>query len=255
MHVRALPYQAHSVSAGRNMALDAHRVRRIVLLAAIIAVHCLIIALLISQSPAERKSEANGETLITISSASGDRAATEAQKPVALPPAAVRAPVPPPLIPMPSLSAEMPEIGGAAGVQGGGSACQLTADAALAIQHDPVAMAELAALPPGVRSEADAVMVWNGVWFDQAPAVAVSLGAGAPAGGLHLAIERIVAAAPARCRDEDIVGPVFVPIPEGDRTIMLAIGSGVWRWSALLPQPSVCATINQSQCLERVEPQ
>ena len=251
MHVRALPYQAHSVSAGRNMSLDAHRVRRIVLLAAIIAVHCLIIALLISQSPAERKSEANGETLITISSASGDRAATEAQKPE-LPRAAVRAPLPPPLIPMPSLSAEAPETGGAAGVQGGGSACQLTADAALAIQQDPMAMAELAALPPGVRSEADAVMVWSGVWFDQAPAAVVSIGAGTPAGGLHLAIERIVAAAPAQCRDEDIVGPVFIPIPEGERTIMLAIGSGVWRWSALLPQPSVCPVNDQSQCLESI---
>ena len=253
MHVRPLPHQKRSAPAGRNLALDAHRVRRIVLLAAIIAVHVLIIVWLMSQPPAERKSEAHGETLITISSSSGDRAATEPQKPAERPRVAVRAPLPPPLIPMPSLSAAAPDIAGAAGVQGGGSPCQLAADAALAIQHDPVAMAELAALPPGVRSEADAVMVWNGVWFDQAPAAAVSVGAVAPKGRLHLAIEEIVAAAPAQCRDEAMVGPVFVPVPEGERSIMLAIGSGMWRWSDLLPRTATCPAIDQSQCLEAPE--
>ena len=69
-------------------------------------------------------------------------------------------------------------------------------------------------------------------------------------GGLHSAIERIVAAAPAQCRDEEIIGPVFVPIPEGERTTMLAIGSGVWRWSDLLPASPTCLSNEPAQCLK-----
>ena len=34
-----------------------------------------------------------------------------------------------------------------------------------------------------------------------------------------------------------MVGPIFVPVPVGDRTTMLAIGSGVWHWGDLLPRP------------------
>ena len=213
MHARTAPDKARSSSTRKSLAVDGHPSRRIALLVLIIAAHYLIIAWLLSQSPAERKSDAHGETLITISPASGNRTAAEPPQPVERAHALVRAPLPPPLSPMPNLSAEAPETGGAAGVQGGGSACQLTADAALAIQQDPMAMAELENLPAGVRSKADAVMLWNGAWFDQAPQGADSTIPEASPGGLHLVIERIVSAAPTQCRDEAMVGPVFVPIP------------------------------------------
>lgn len=237
MHVRPLPSQERSASARRRLVFDGHLPRRIILLAAIVAVHLLIIAWLLTQPPAERAREARGETVIAISLSTGDHASASPQSSPELSRAAVRAPVPLPLLLMPSLLTETTEADRASGVTGGGSACQLAADAAVAIQQDSVAMAELAALPPGVRSEADAVMLWNGVWFDQAPP-ANSTSPVVPTGGLHLAIERIVAAAPAQCRDEAMLGPLFVPIPVGDRTTMLAIGSGAWRWSDLLSKPS-----------------
>ena len=111
-------------------------------------------------------------------------------------------------------------------------------------------MAELAALPPGVRSGADAVMLWNGKWFDQQIPVPAPTATGAVSinSSLRLAIEKMVIAAPAECRDEAMVGPVFVPIPEGDRTTLLAIGSGAWRWSDLLALSALCPGGDPSLC-------
>ena len=234
---------------------DGDRSRRVALFALITAAHFLLIVWLITQSPAKRDSATSGESLISISLSPGDSASPSPKKLVERPRVAAPAPLPPARLPMPSLSSAAPETAGTAGVQGGGSACQLSDDAAAAIQQDPAAMAELAALPLGVRSEADAVMLWNGVWFDQL------LPAGTPAAmvvvkeGLHLAIARMITAAPAPCRDEAIIGPVFIPIPERERTTMLAVGSGVWRWSDLLPKPSICLVADQAECPETLAPQ
>lgn len=109
-------------------------------------------------------------------------------------------------------------------------------------------MAELAALPPGVRSSADAVMLWNGKWFDQDIPVPAPTGAVPTSGSLRLAIETMVAAAPEGCRDEAMVGPEFVQVSEGDRTTLLAIGSGAWRWSDLLPLPAICPAGDPALC-------
>ena len=250
MHVRATPDQERLASARRPHAGDGHPSRRIALLASIIAAHFLIIAWLVTHAVPEKATATGRETIISISLSPGDRAAAQPQKTVQRPRVAVRKPVPPPLIAMPSISAAAPDTAGDAGVAGGGSVCQLSADAAAAIQHDPMAMAELAALPPGVRSGADAVMLWNGKWFDQDIPVPAPTGTGAVStnGSLRLAIEKMVVAAPEGCRDEAMVGPVFVPIPEGDRTTLLAIGSGAWRWSELLPLPATCPAGDPSQC-------
>ena len=250
MHVRAAPQQERSISARRSPAVDGHPSRRIALLVSIIAVHFLIIAWLMTHSVPDKARAAGRETITSISLSPGDRAAAQPQKPVQRPRVAVRKPVPPPLIAMPSISPAAPDTAAAgdAGVAGSGNVCQLSADAAAAIQHDPMAMAELAALPPGVRSVADAVMLWNGKWFDQDIAVPTPTGAVSTNGSLRLAIEKMVVAAPAACRDEAMVGPVFVPIPEGDRTTLLAIGSGAWRWSDLLPLPAICPAGDLSLC-------
>ena len=248
MHVRGSPQQERSVSAKRSPAIDGHPSRRIALLVSIIAVHFLIIAWLMTHAVPEKARAAGRETITSISLSPGDRASAPPQKPVQRPRVAVRKPVPPPLIAMPSISALAPDTVGDAGVAGGGHVCQLSADAAAAIQHDPMAMAELAALPPGVRSGADAVMLWNGKWFDQGTPVPEPTGPVSTNGSLRLAIEKMVVAAPAACRDEAMVGPVFVPIPEGDRTTLLAIGSGAWRWSDLLSLPATCPDGDLSLC-------
>ena len=210
----------------------------------------LIVAWLMTHATHEKARETSRGTIVIISLSPGDRASAQPQKPVQRPRVAVLKPVPPPLIPMPSVSAAAPDTAAAgdAGVAGGGNVCQLSTDAAAAIQQDPMAMAELAALPPGVRSGADAVMLCNGTWFDQQIPVAAPTGAVLPSSSLRLAIEKMVVAAPASCRDEAMVGPVFVPIPEGNRTTLLAIGSGAWRWSDLLPLPAICPASDPSLC-------
>ena len=252
MHVRAAPDHERSVSARRTLVVDGHPTRRIALLGSIIAAHLLIIAWLMTHAIPEKPSAAGRETIISISLLPGDRASAQPKKPVQRPRVVVPKPVPPPLIAMPSISAAAPDTAAAgdAGVAGGGRVCQLSVDAAAAIQQDPMAMAELAALPPGVRSGADAVMLWNGKWFDQDIPVPAPTGTGAVStnGNLRLAIEKMVVAAPEGCRDEAMVGPVFVPIPEGDRTTLLAIGSGAWRWSDLLILPATCPAGDPSQC-------
>jgi hypothetical protein len=257
MHVRAAPDEERSVSASRNSAIDGYASRRIALLASIIAAHILIIAWLMTHAAPEKAQAAGRETIISISLSPGDRASAQPKKPVQRPKVAVLKPVPPPLIAMPSIlpAAVDTADAGDAGVAGGGRVCQLSTDAATAIQQDSMAMAELAALPPGVRSGADAVMLWNGKWYNQdipvpEPTGALSTTAGAvsTAGSLRLAIEKMVVAAPAACRDEAMVGPVFVPIPEGDRTTLLAIGSGAWRWSDLLALSALCPGGDPSLC-------
>ena len=252
MHVRGSSQQERSFATRKTSAGDGHPSRRIALLGSIIAVHLLIIAWLMTHGVPEKAQAAGRETIISISSSPGDRASAQPKKPVQRPRVAVRKPVPPPLIVMPSISAAAPDAAAAgdAGVVGGGRVCQLSVDAAAAIQHDPMAMAELAALPPGVRSGADAVMLWNGKWYDQDIPVPAPTGTGAVPtnGSLRLAIETMVAAAPEGCRDEAMVGPVFVPIPEGDRTTLLAIGSGAWRWSDLLPLPATCPAGDPALC-------
>jgi hypothetical protein len=250
MHVRATPGDERSVSARRTPAVDGHPSRRIALLASIIAAHILVIAWLMTHKPPEKARAAGRETIISISLSPGDRAAAQPQKPVQRPRVAVRKPVPPPLIAMPSISAAAadPSAADDAGVVGGGRTCQLSTDAAVAIQQDPMAMAELAGLPPGVRSDADAVMLWNGKWYDQDIPVPEPTGAVPTNGSLRLAIEKMVGAAPAACRDEAMVGPAFVPSPEGDRTTLLAIGSGAWRWSDLLPLPAICPAGDAALC-------
>ncbi|MEG3154580.1 hypothetical protein [Sphingomonas sp. RB1R13] len=200
----------------------------------------------------EKAQAAGRETIISISLSPGDRASAQPKKPVQRPKVAVLKPVPPPLIAMPSISPAAADTAdaGDAGVAGGGRVCQLSVDAAAAIQQDPMAMAELAALPPGVRSGADAVMLWNGKWFDQQIPVPAPTATGAVSinSSLRLAIEKMVIAAPTECRDEAMVGPVFVPIPEGDRTTLLAIGSGAWRWSDLLALSALCPGGDPSLC-------
>ncbi len=124
-----------------------------------------------------------------------------------------------------------------AAASGGGEAtgCAMTMVVARAIAANPEAMAALAALPPDLRTEADAVMLWNGTWLpiDEPPVVSLT----PPEdllGPLKQVVIEALAATPVECRDADTIGPQFIPIQEPGRTTMLVVGSGVWRWSSVV---------------------
>jgi len=97
---------------------------------------------------------------------------------------------------------------------------------------DPAVAAAAVSTPPNRRSIADAVVIWNAEWSDTASAP------GDPLGPARIVIEQSLRSVPDMCLDEPIAGPRLVPIPEGDRTMFLAIGSGNWTWRKLLTNPS-----------------
>jgi hypothetical protein len=101
-------------------------------------------------------------------------------------------------------------------------------------------------LPPGIRTEADAVMLWNGGWIDVggAPTAAPMpvtvqkllppILQNDPLAPLKQTVVAAIAAVPPVCQDLGVTGPQLIPIAEPGRTTMLVIGSGMWKWTELI---------------------
>lgn len=96
---------------------------------------------------------------------------------------------------------------------------------------EPAVASAILSTPRESRSIADAVVIWNAGW-------SVTAGSpGEPLGPARAVIEQSLRTVPDNCLDEPVAGPRLVPIPEGDRTMFLAIGSGNWTWRQLLTVP------------------
>ncbi len=106
---------------------------------------------------------------------------------------------------------------------------------------EPIVVAGVVSTPPERRSIAGAVVIWNAGWSDTASAP------GEPLGPARVVIEQELRSVPDMCLDEPVAGPRLVPIPEGERTMFLAIGSGNWTWRQLLtdPDPAWQAALKQ----------
>lgn len=150
---------------------------------------------------------------------------------------------------------------------GSGSGCSVASAVGAALIADEPAMAELAALPAEVRSDTDAVMLWNGSWLGVAPEAQQTqeqaqmqsqAPAPAPAQTFSLIptltqipeLKRVVTdtilALPVECQGVETAGPQLIPIPEPGRTTMVVIGSGLWRWSDLIELPVADPTDSQT---------
>ncbi len=117
---------------------------------------------------------------------------------------------------------------------GSRSSCAMTAVVARAISTSPNAMAALAALPAGLRTEADAVMLWNGEWLLQDEPISLTTAAPEhPMEPLKQVVLDAVRTMPPECLEVETSGPQLIPIAEPGRTTMLVVGSGRWRWSSL----------------------
>ena len=73
------------------------------------------------------------------------------------------------------------------------------------------------------------LLLWDGAWAKPA-----SIGGIAALAPIRAAVEAQIRAAPAQCRNEPVIGPRLVVMPDGDRQIVLAFGSGRWTWQKML---------------------
>ena len=112
---------------------------------------------------------------------------------------------------------------------GSGPDCAIDRVVTDALSHDPAALAILATLGPDTRAVTGAVMLWNGAWT-----VATNPADARALAGLRPRVAEAIMRARAACRSADVTGPRLIVVPAPNRTTMLAIGSGVWRWEQLL---------------------
>ena len=163
---------------------------------------------------------------------------------VAMPAASTRQePLPPPPLPpdpvvveveMPIVLVASPPVALIASPVSGpgpdpGRDCAIDRVVTEALAHDPAALAILATLGPDTRAVTGAVMLWNGAWT-----VATNPADARALAGLRPRVAAAIMRARAACRNADVTGPRLIVVPAPDRTTMLAIGSGVWRWEQLL---------------------
>ena len=133
-----------------------------------------------------------------------------------------------------SPSAEAGVAVAAAGGLGGGAgdSCRLAEWLQNVLATDPEVVAALARVPPASRSVANALMLWDGRWV----ATLDRSGADLMAPVRRRLVEGLLAA-PEGCREDLIQGPRFIAVAEPQPATVLAVGSGIWRWSDLLQGP------------------
>jgi hypothetical protein len=244
MHVRTMSPSGRPTGDGKPDFMDKRRRPRPALLLAIVLAHLLVIAWLVTR-PAEKIVLKRGGTVLALSNFAPEKPPSAPPRPLV-----VRPLIKPVLIvPAPEPAAEIdPSPAASAAVAGVPGQCTLANDTRAEIMRDPAAMAELAALPLGVRTEAGAVMVWNGAWVELAVPASLVPGAAAAPDALRMAIVKVIEGTPAPCREEPVAGPVFMAIPEAARTTFLVIGSGIWHWADLLGATADCVVSPATNC-------
>lgn len=210
------------------------RWRRHGVLVLVLAAHLLVLLFFVLErrAPEARPIEATLQ-LLSLKNAPGKPAKPAAVRSVTpTPPKPVPAPVTLPAPPPPPVVgiAAGGVIGASVGVDGG---CAMSIAIAQAIEGTPTAIAALQALPPEVRTSADAVMIWDTGWL-RAPSADGSDGLLV----VRHVIEKVFAASPPQCVETPVIGPQFIPVTVGDRTVMLVIGSGNWTWKNLVATES-----------------
>lgn len=198
------------------------RAERVTVLAAAAALHLGLLALLVSVgslSPTPAKPLA-AMTMVAITP---DRA--NGQPP---PPALPSRIAEPQRVSRDLMFSDQPD----ANATGAAGACATLPLVTQALIANPAALAAVLGAPPESRSIADAVVLWNAGW-----AVAASA-PDAPLAPARAIVEQSLRALPDACLDEPIAGPRLVPVPNGDRTMFIAIGSGIWSWRQLVEDPA-----------------
>lgn len=204
--------------------------RRHLLMPGILLVHVFLLALVLLTPSSPVVAPGFGASLSVFNVVAADR----------LPPAQVqpeppRTPLPAPIVDLQietPLEASPPVFSAAAAEQAGfGTSCELAELLGRAFADNPLLRAQLARIGPEARSVANAIMFWDGKWVEvegRAPEDAIGL--------LRRAIVEGVRSAPAECLGQDVEGPRFIPVKEGEGTMILVLGSATWRWEQLLTE-------------------
>jgi len=119
-----------------------------------------------------------------------------------------------------------------------GAACDVTQQLALSFGSSPEVRQGIAAIPSSGRSVANAVMLWDGHWANDTQGGGMAV--------LRALLVKAVVSSRPECLQAQNQGPVLFLIPDHQTTVVLAIGSGQWRWADILapsPQPDVMASI------------
>jgi len=120
---------------------------------------------------------------------------------------------------------------GNANANGADAGCGLAESVRDALEQSVEARSALARIPRSSRSVANALMIWDGEWI-----AAERLGGLAALSSVRKAIAGVVDRASADCGSRAETGPVFLIVRHASETIVLALGSGAWRWSDLSMQ-------------------
>jgi hypothetical protein len=152
--------------------------------------------------------------------------------------------VPPPILALPVSGEVDSALVDQADAAATGGACDLTAPVQAALQASDAVRTALPRIPRAERSVANAIMVWKATWL---------------AGDGQLDLEAIravrevvtatIAAATPECRLQMQAGPRLLLLPQADDTVVLAVGSGTWRWQDLVDtaEPPMLAHADQGQ--------
>lgn len=167
---------------------------------------------------------------VSASAAMSDAKPPEAPQPDPVEPTAPQPViVPPPVVPLPTpnetVVAMLEQIDAAAS----GGACDLTDPVQAALRQSEKVAESLPQIPQTRRSVANAIMVWNVEWV----ALHETLDSAAMA-AIRDTVAGTVAAASTECRLQPQRGPRLILLPGLRETMVLALGSGVWRWQDLL---------------------
>lgn len=144
---------------------------------------------------------------------------------------------------LPSLDPMRPSLDAVASVQApaaaaSGKPCAMIDALQTLLQTDPAVRDAISKIPVQKRSVAGAVVLWDAAW-----APPQNFGGAEALGPIQAAIQQSIAANEPRCRNETVRGPRFFIIADGRAAIILALGSGEWRWADLLPVPVAPPTL------------
>jgi hypothetical protein len=199
---------------------------------ATVAVHVALFAILLIPNRAEPQSVRTSLSLFDVNAISTDPKPEPAKapqpKPVKpTPPQPVV--VPPPEIVVPNVNTLLVAMLDQTESAKNGGACDLTAPVQAALQSSDAVRASLPLIPPDKRSVANAIMVWKLAWLAEDQ----QLG-GAAITAIRDVIAETIAAATPECRLQPQAGPRLLLLAGTGDTVVLAVGSGEWRWQDLL---------------------
>ena len=141
--------------------------------------------------------------------------------------------VPPPVIPLPAPNAMVVALLEQADTADAGGACDLTAPVQAALQASEAVRDSIPQIPRDQRSVANAIMVWNVAWIVPDARSGGQID-NAAAEIIRETIAGTIAAASPSCRLQPQGGPRLIILPGDPDNLVLALGSGSWRWQDLL---------------------